>query len=229
MPRIVFLLEFLYVRVHFLVLRSLQQPALIFLPGRDHDYQTLNLTFAVNVVKFGLIIGMFPKPLKPCVVPSICVKIHMPFSLKSTLVLCHACYRTFPPRFDRKLNSSDLSWRSDLQRWRSMERTGMTSRFVGSLYPNVLSHYTDDPQNDMLMWLMSEAKGVERSLEGVALRLLLINFASIHSTSLASHGLQFPPVMRSYSLYVHRLPRVFCTAFSPIPNFLNLSAKRSTP
>ena len=40
-----------------------------------------------------------------------------------------------------------------------------------------------DKQNDMLMWLMSEAKGVERSLEGLARRLLLVNFASIHTTS----------------------------------------------
>ena len=43
-----------------------------------------------------------------------------------------------------------------------------------------------DLQNDLLMWLMSEAKGVERSVEGVARRLLLVNFAAIHSTSLAS-------------------------------------------
>ncbi len=50
-----------------------------------------------------------------------------------------------------------------------------------------------DPQNDMLMWLMSEAKGVERSLEGVARRLLLINFVSISSTSLASHDHLSPP------------------------------------
>ena len=38
-------------------------------------------------------------------------------------------------------------------------------------------------QNDMLMWLMSESKGVERSLEGVARRLLTVNFASIDTTS----------------------------------------------
>jgi hypothetical protein len=37
-------------------------------PGRDHDYQNLNLTFAVNVLKFGFIISLFPNPLKPCVV-----------------------------------------------------------------------------------------------------------------------------------------------------------------
>ena len=46
-------------------------------------------------------------------------------------------------------------------------------------------------QNDMLMWLMSEAKGVERSLEGVARRLLVVNFAAIHSTSGVSHTYLF--------------------------------------
>jgi hypothetical protein len=35
--------------------------------GRDHDYQVLNTTFAVNVVKFATIIGPFPKFLKPCI------------------------------------------------------------------------------------------------------------------------------------------------------------------
>ena len=124
---------------HFLVLRSLQLRVLTLFPGRDYDYQTLNLTFAVNVVRFGLIFGMFPRPMKLCVVPFIHVEIHIIFSLKPTSVLCHACYRTFPLRFDRKSNSSDLSLRSDLQRWRSMERTGTTSRFVGPLYPSLLS------------------------------------------------------------------------------------------
>jgi len=36
----------------------------------------------------------------------------------------------------------------------------------------------------MLTWLMSEAKGVERTLEGVARQLPLVNFASIHTASL---------------------------------------------
>jgi hypothetical protein len=36
---------------------------------------------------------------------------------------------------------------------------------------------------------MSEAKGVERSPEGLARRLLLVNFASIHTTSLVSLGI----------------------------------------
>jgi hypothetical protein len=38
----------------------------------------------------------------------------------------------------------------------------------------------------MLMWLMSEAKGVERSVEGLARRLLLVNFAAIFTTSIVS-------------------------------------------
>jgi hypothetical protein len=42
-------------------------------------------------------------------------------------------------------------------------------------------------QNDMLMWLMDESKGVERSLEGLARRILVVNFAAIQSTSNVSH------------------------------------------
>jgi hypothetical protein len=37
---------------------------------------------------------------------------------------------------------------------------------------------------------MSEAKEVERSLEGMARRLLLVNIAAIHSTSLASGDME---------------------------------------
>ena len=36
------------------------------------------------------------------------------------------------------------------------------------------------------MWLMNEAKGGERSLEGLTKRMLLVNFASLHSTCLVS-------------------------------------------
>ena len=46
-------------------------------------------------------------------------------------------------------------------------------------------------QNDMLMWLMSESKGVERSLEGVARRLLTVNFGAIHTTSNVSRTNSF--------------------------------------
>ena len=51
-----------------------------------------------------------------------------------------------------------------------------------------------DSQNDMLMWLMSEAKGVERSIEGFARRLLVTNLAAIHSTSLASRVVLSSPI-----------------------------------
>jgi len=42
----------------------------------------------------------------------------------------------------------------------------------------------DDAPNDMLMWLMYEAKGVEKSPEGLARRLLMANMAALHTTSL---------------------------------------------
>jgi len=59
------------------------------------------------------------------------------------------------------------------------------------------SHHRAESQNDALMWLMSEAKGVEKSVEGLARRLLLFNFASIHTTSLASGNVPSPPMLQS--------------------------------
>jgi len=41
----------------------------------------------------------------------------------------------------------------------------------------------DGAPDDMLMWLMSEAKGVERSLEGLARRLLIVSFSGIDTTA----------------------------------------------
>ncbi|KAH9992086.1 cytochrome P450 [Russula vinacea] len=110
---------------------------------RDYDYQTLNLTFAVNVVKFGLIISLFPKPLRLIV--------------------------------SRLLSSLP----SQIQQQIEFIRPMVEERFAKM---EEYGEDWDDKPNDMLMWLMSEAKGVERSLEGVARRLLVLNFAGIHTT-----------------------------------------------
>jgi hypothetical protein len=62
----------------------------------------------------------------------------------------------------------------------------MTNRFADLLHDaHVIINAVK--QNDLLMWLMSDAKGVERSLEGFARRMLVINFAAIFTTSLVSH------------------------------------------
>jgi hypothetical protein len=52
-------------------------------PGRDPDYLNLNVTYASNVVKFGMIISWFPKPFKLCAVTST----HVTMSL-NTLQRC---------------------------------------------------------------------------------------------------------------------------------------------
>ena len=54
-------------------------------------------------------------------------------------------------------------------------------------------------QSDALMWLMDEAKGVERSLEGWARRLLMLNFSSIQTTSMVSGSM--PISLASISLF----------------------------
>ncbi|KAF8463173.1 hypothetical protein DFH94DRAFT_686799 [Russula ochroleuca] len=56
---------------------------------------------------------------------------------------------------------------------------------------------TAGPQNDMLMWLMNEAKGVERSVEGLARRLLTINIAATSLTSLVSDDIPSLSMMLS--------------------------------
>jgi len=111
---------------------------------RDQDYLTLNSNFAVNVVKFGTIISIFPKPLKSIVA--------------------------------RLLSNLPSQIRQEMEFIRPMveERFARMDEF---------GEDWDEKPNDLLMWLMSEAKGVERSLEGVARRLLFINFAGIGSTS----------------------------------------------
>jgi hypothetical protein len=113
---------------------------------RDYDYQTLNLTFAVNFTKFGMIISMVPKPLKLIVSRMLS---NLPSQIQQEI------------EFIRPMVE---------ERFAKMEEYGDD---------------WDDKPNDMLMWLMSEAKGVERSVEGLARRLLLVNFAAIHTTSLA--------------------------------------------
>ena len=49
------------------------------------------------------------------------------------------------------------------------------------------------------MWLMNEAKGVEKSVDGLARRMLLMNFASIHTTTHVSNILYAPFLVALHS------------------------------
>ncbi|KAF8467572.1 cytochrome P450 [Russula ochroleuca] len=111
---------------------------------RDYDYQTLNTAFGDNVFKAGMIINMFPKPLKSIVFRMIS---NLPSQIQQEI------------EFIRPIVQ---------ERFAKMEEYGED---------------WDDKPNDLLMWLMSEAKGVERSVEGLARRLLTINIAAISLTS----------------------------------------------
>lgn len=41
-------------------------------------------------------------------------------------------------------------------------------------------------QNDMLSWLMDEARGEQRTVEALAQRMLSINFVAIHTSSMVN-------------------------------------------
>ena len=158
--------------------------------GRNRDYQHLNLTFAVNVIKYGTIINMFPKPLKPCVVvaylhPLVAVT-EMHISIVARML------SNLPSQIQQEI---EFIRPMVEERFAKMEEFGedWDNKPVCQTSCLVLLSLHDSSQNDMLMWLMSEAKGVERSLEGVARRLLAVNFAAVHTTSQVSAMILVPP------------------------------------
>jgi hypothetical protein len=53
-------------------------------------------------------------------------------------------------------------------------------------YAALHSPWTEKP-NDMLQWMMEEAKGNERAIHYLSQRLLAINFAAVHTSSLVRH------------------------------------------
>jgi hypothetical protein len=74
----------------------------------------------------------------------------------------------------------------------------MISRFVRPFFRYLVSDYMADPQNDLLMWLMTENQKSQNaemsSIESLARLLLLINFAAVHSTSSVSDDIPSPPM-----------------------------------
>lgn len=83
-------------------------------------------------------------------------------------------------------------------------------------------------QNDMLMWLMSEAKGVEKSLDGLARRMLFLDLVSIHSTSrVRSRTVHLGGLTSEFYLTWCRHPHKYCTVFLLTRSMSSPSVKRS--
>ncbi|KAH9970801.1 cytochrome P450 [Russula compacta] len=112
---------------------------------RNPEYLRLASGTSVNIMNAALIIGLFPKALKPLVARMVS---KIPSQVRQTI-------KFIGPLIE--------------ERYAKMEELG---------------ERWENPPSDMLMWLMSEAKGVERSVEGLVRRMLLVNFTSIHTTSL---------------------------------------------
>ncbi|KAN0118636.1 hypothetical protein V8E52_005059 [Russula decolorans] len=93
----------------------------------DYDYQTLNLTFAVNVVKFGLIIGMFPNPLKPIV---------------------SRMLSNLPSQIRQEIEFIRPTLRSNLQRW---GRTGRTVLYRLLANPKYTEPLREEVQVDVVI------------------------------------------------------------------------------
>jgi hypothetical protein len=86
--------------------------------------------------------------------------------------------------------------------------------------------YEVEIQNDMLMWLMREAGGVEKSLDGLARRMLFLYLASIHSTSRVRRRTVHPKWV-GFNSTRRRHPHKYCTAFFLTQSISSPSVKRS--
>ncbi len=58
-------------------------------------------------------------------------------------------------------------------------------------YPHCIAQTTDYlhyniQQNDLITWLLKEARGPQRTMQQISLRVLTVNFAAIHTTSMVS-------------------------------------------
>ncbi|KAH9072143.1 cytochrome P450 [Lactarius deliciosus] len=93
------------------------------------------------------------------------LKLNLNFAI--SVVKSAAIIGMFPKPLKPKWSTSSLWLRSVLLEWKKF------------------GDDWDDKPNDMLMWLMSEAKGAERTLESLATRMLVVNFVAIHTTSRA--------------------------------------------
>jgi hypothetical protein len=81
--------------------------------------------------------------------------------------------------------------------------------------PSILSSLLKMIQSDLLMWLMNQAKGVEKSVDGLARRMVIINFASMHTITHVSSNSCAPFLV---ALVIpdnkwRRRSRKYCTAF----------------
>lgn len=56
-------------------------------------------------------------------------------------------------------------------------------------FPLGFSSCLPDAKNDMLMWLMEEAKGQEKDVWALVSRILVVNFAAIHTSSMVRRSI----------------------------------------
>jgi len=92
----------------------------------------------------------------------------------------------------------------------------MTLQFVDPFLCGIIVIYRImGAQNDMLMWLLYEAKGVEKSPEGLARRLLMVNLAAIHTTSLVR---AINPSLAEFGLCSHGVDGYASIVPPPLPS-----------
>ena len=146
--------------------------------GRDLDYLELNKRFAADLIKTSYILSMVPFFLRPyiLVIGTVC-----------------RCWSFFS-RVVARLMNGVLSIKHGMKHIGPFvkERVEQEARY-GKDWPDrpvcvsyfLVRWWFTSYQNDVLTWLSETSKGKEHTLEDITMRILFINLASIHPTTIA--------------------------------------------
>ncbi|KAG5651716.1 hypothetical protein H0H81_007721 [Sphagnurus paluster] len=132
--------------------------------GRNVDYQSLNITFTIDVMNAARIINLFPDILKP---------------------LAGRFLSDVPTTINRAMRHLEPI---------ILERLHQEEQY-GKEWPG--------KPNDFLSWLIDQAEGEQRTPRQLTMRILVTNFAAIHTTSMA-----FTQALLNLAAYPSHVPEL---------------------
>jgi len=159
-------------------------------PGRNPDFVALNVRFAIDVIKSAFILRMVPAFLKPWAIKKYSPPFFF-FGLTGQIGLL-----TLWSLWSR--STSNTAWDilhlsfmlvDKIEKNKVMKsRWGLQSISAVSLLKVAVA------QLDLLTWCIDQARGEETTDHKLTLRILMVNFAAVHTTSMVNnevHLLQF--------------------------------------
>ncbi|KAG6906247.1 hypothetical protein DXG01_014965 [Tephrocybe rancida] len=168
--------------------------------GRNSDYRDLNIEFTVDVMNASRTINLFPNFLKP-----LAGRYFTNIESQVTRAMNH-----LRPMIEDRL-VKEAEYGND---WSGRP---VSTRLC--IRATRISHTQNE--NDALSWLLNLAQGHQRSVRDLTMRILSLNFAAIHTTSIAFTQILFD--LAAYPSFVPGLREEVETAISEDSGYSKIS------